>query len=68
MDAETVVGDHVAQRGSLNAEDRLRFDFGHSSLLTNEEIHSIEKSVNEYIRQNSFVQTRIMTPDDAREK
>ena len=50
-----LLGDHVAQRGSLNAEDRLRFDFSHSSLLTNEEIHSIEKSVNEYIRQNSFV-------------
>ena len=62
-----LLGDHVAQRGSLNAEDRLRFDFSHSSLLTNEEIHSIEKSVNKYIRQNSFVQTRIMTPDDARE-
>ena len=61
-----LLGDHVAQRGSLNAEDRLRFDFSHSSLLTNEEIQSIEKSVNKYIRQNSFVQTRIMTPDDAR--
>ena len=62
-----LLGDHVAQRGSLNAEDRLRFDFSHSSLLSNEEIQSIEKSVNNYIRQNSFVQTRIMTPDDARE-
>ena len=61
-----LLGDHVAQRGSLNAEDRLRFDFSHSSLLTNEEIQSIEKSVNKYIRQNSSVQTRIMTPDDAR--
>ena len=61
-----LLGDHVAQRGSLNAEDRLRFDFSHSSLLTNEEVQSIEKSVNKYIRQNSTVQTRIMTPDDAR--
>jgi len=61
-----LLGDHVAQRGSLNAEDRLRFDFSHSSLLTNEEIQSVEKSVNRYIRQNSSVQTRIMTPDDAR--
>ena len=60
------LGDHVAQRGSLNAEDRLRFDFSHSSLLTNEEIQSVEKSVNRYIRQNSSVQTRIMAPDDAR--
>ena len=62
-----LLGDHVAQRGSLNAEDRLRFDFSHSGLLTSEEIQSIEKSVNKYIRQNSSVQTRIMTPDDARE-
>ncbi len=62
-----LLGDHVAQRGSLNAEDRLRFDFSHSSLLTDEAIQSIEKSVNKYIRQNSSVQTRIMTPDDARE-
>jgi alanyl-tRNA synthetase len=61
-----LLGDHVAQRGSLNNEDRLRFDFSHSSLLTNEEIRSIEKSVNKYIRQNSSVQTRVMTPDDAR--
>ena len=61
-----LLGDHVAQRGSLNAEDRLRFDFSHSSLLTNEEIQSVEKSVNRYIRQNSSVQTRIMAPDDAR--
>ena len=61
-----LLGDHVAQRGSLNNEERLRFDFSHSSLLTNEEIRSIEKSVNKYIRQNSSVQTRIMTPDDAR--
>ena len=61
-----LLGDHVAQRGSLNAEDRLRFDFSHSSFLSNEEIQSIEKSVNQYIRQNSSVQTRIMTPDDAR--
>ena len=62
-----LLGDHVAQRGSLNAEDRLRFDFSHSGLLTSEEIQSIEKAVNKYIRQNSSVQTRIMTPDDARE-
>ena len=62
-----LLGDHVAQRGSLNAEDRLRFDFSHSGLLTSEEIQSIEKSVNKFIRQNSSVQTRIMTPDDARE-
>ena len=62
-----LLGGHVAQRGSLNAEDRLRFDFSHSGILTSEEIQSIEKSVNTFIRQNSSVETRIMTPDDARE-
>ena len=61
-----LLGDHVAQRGSLNNKNRLRFDFSHSSPLTKEEIQSIENSVNRYVRQNSTVQTRIMTPDDAR--
>ena len=60
------LGDHVAQRGSLNAEDRLRFDFSHGKALSLEELAGIEKEVNAYIRQNSPVETRIMTPDDAR--
>ncbi|QQA41402.1 alanine--tRNA ligase [Pelagovum pacificum] len=60
------LGDHVAQRGSLNAPDRLRFDFSHQKALTDEEIATIERDVNAMIRQNSAVSTRIMTPDDAR--
>ncbi len=60
------LGDHVVQRGSLNAEDRLRFDFSHNKALTGEELAGIEAEVNEYIRQNTPVETRIMTPDDAR--
>ncbi len=60
------LGDHVAQRGSLNAPDRLRFDFSHSKALSREEIKSVEAEVNFYIRQNTGVETRIMTPDDAR--
>ncbi|MFD1882787.1 alanine--tRNA ligase [Paracoccus pacificus] len=60
------LGDHVAQRGSLNAHDRLRFDFSHGKALTAEEIGKIEREVNDFIRQNSPVETRIMTPDDAR--
>lgn len=60
------LGDHVAQRGSLNAEDRLRFDFSHSKALTPQELSTVEADVNRYIRQNSPVETRIMTPDDAR--
>ena len=61
------LGDHVAQRGSLNAPDRLRFDFSHGKALTLDEITGVEAEVNDYIRQNSPVETRIMTPDDARE-
>ncbi len=61
------LGDHVAQRGSLNASDRLRFDFSHSKAMTMDEIKTVEREVNDFIRQNSTVETRIMTPDDARE-
>ncbi|MFK7745312.1 MAG: alanine--tRNA ligase [Roseobacter sp.] len=60
------LGDHVAQRGSLNAEDRLRFDFSHTQALSLEELAQVEADVNTYIRQNAPVETRIMTPDDAR--
>jgi alanyl-tRNA synthetase len=61
------LGDHVAQRGSLNAADRLRFDFSHSKALSREELANIEAEVNAFIRQNSRVETRNMTPDDARD-
>ncbi|MCV6593339.1 MAG: alanine--tRNA ligase [Silicimonas sp.] len=61
------LGDHVAQRGSLNAPDRLRFDFSHNQALTLEELRAVEAEVNAYIRQNAPVETRVMTPDDARE-
>ncbi len=60
------LGEHVAQRGSLNAPDRLRFDFSHNQAVTPEELARIEAEVNEFIRQNSPVETRIMTPDEAR--
>ena len=60
------LGDHVAQRGSLNAPDRLRFDFSHGAALSAENIAAVEGDVNTYIRQNAPVETRIMTPDDAR--
>lgn len=61
------LGTHVAQRGSLNASDRLRFDFSHSKAITADELAKVEQEVNAYIRQNALVETRIMTPDDARE-
>ena len=60
------LGEHVAQRGSLNAPDRLRFDFSHAKALTDEELSKVAADVNTYIRQNTPVETRIMTPDDAR--
>mgnify|MGYP000079341747 FL=1 len=62
----TQLGDHIAQRGSLNAENRLRFDFSHSKSMTQSELREVELEVNNLIRQNSTVETRIMTPDDAR--
>ena len=61
------LGDHVAQRGSLNAPDRLRFDFSHGKALSLEELSRVEDEVNAFIRQNAPVETRIMAPDDARE-
>ena len=60
------LGDHVAQRGSLNAPDRLRFDFSHGQALTLEELAQVEREVNTYLRQNAPVETRLMAPDDAR--
>ena len=61
------LGEHVAQRGSLNAEDRLRFDFSHTKALSAAELTQVADEVNTFIRQNTPVETRIMTPDDARE-
>ncbi|TNJ40647.1 alanine--tRNA ligase [Phaeobacter sp. B1627] len=60
------LGDHVAQRGSLNADDRLRFDFSHTKALSQEELLKVAGDVNAFVRQNTVVETRIMTPDDAR--
>lgn len=60
------LGEHVAQRGSFNAPDRLRFDFSHSAALSNDELKAVEGEVNAHVRQNSPVVTRIMTPEDAR--
>ena len=59
------LGGHVTQKGSLVAEDRLRFDFSHPKPLTDEDIAAIEREVNDEIRSNEVVSTRLMTPEDA---
>jgi len=59
------LGTHVTQKGSLVAEDRLRFDFSHPQALTIDDIAAIEAEVNAQIRGNEPVTTRLMTPDDA---
>jgi alanyl-tRNA synthetase len=61
-----VLGDHVAQKGSLVAPDRLRFDFSHPKPMTPEEIERVEDMANDYVLQNSPVTTRLMALDDAR--
>nr|MCA8834338.1 alanine--tRNA ligase [Pseudomonadota bacterium] len=60
------LGDHVAQRGSLNDATRLRFDFSHTQPLDAAQMTRVESEVNDYIRQNTPVDTRIMAVDDAR--
>ncbi len=61
-----VLGDHVAQKGSLVAPDRLRFDFSHPKPMTAEEIEKVEDIANDFVIQNSPVTTRLMALDDAR--
>jgi alanyl-tRNA synthetase len=60
------LGAHVAQKGSLNAPDRLRFDFSHNAALSPADLAAVEAEVNAFIRQDSPVETRLMTPDAAR--
>ena len=63
-----ILGKHVMQKGSLVAPDRLRFDFSHMKPITKEELDKIDQLVNEYVKNNTEVTTRIMTPKAAIEK
>ena len=62
-----VLGDHIAQRGSLVAPDRLRFDFVHQKPITPDELARIEDIANEVVLENDEVTTRLMAVDDARD-
>ena len=60
-----VLGEHVMQKGSLVAPDRLRFDFSHYEALTPPQLQQIEGLVNDQIRRNTSAQTSLMKYDDA---
>ena len=60
-----VLGDHVAQKGSLVAPDRLRFDFSHPKPMSAEEIERVEDIANDVVLQNAPVVTRLLSRDDA---
>ncbi|MGY5776765.1 alanine--tRNA ligase [Rhizobium sp. LEGMi135b] len=60
-----VLGTHVAQKGSLVAPERLRFDVSHPKPMSAEELKVVEEMANEIILQNSPVSTRLMSVDDA---
>ena len=60
-----ILGTHVKQAGSLNAPERLRFDFSHFAPVGAEELRDIEQQVNEEIRLNSQVETGVMSLEEA---
>ncbi|MDP5133704.1 MAG: alanine--tRNA ligase [Paraglaciecola sp.] len=63
---KTVLGTHVNQKGSLVTEERLRFDFSHFEGMTKEQISQVEVLVNEQIRANHALQTKLMNLDEAK--
>jgi alanyl-tRNA synthetase len=60
-----VLGTHVAQKGSLVAPERLRFDISHNKPISAEELETVERMANEIVVQNAPVTTRLMSVDDA---
>ncbi len=65
---QQVLGEHVAQKGSLVNEERLRFDFSHFEAVSSGQLKEIERLVNQQIRANTEVQTDVTDMDTAREK
>jgi len=61
-----VLGDHVRQKGSLVDSDRLRFDFIHFEPVSRDQLLQVERLVNQQIRNNHMVETRIMSLEDAK--
>ncbi len=61
-----ILGDHVQQKGSLVDPERLRFDFSHFEPVSREQLRAIERLVNQEIRENHPVETRVMTLEDAK--
>ena len=59
------LGTHVAQKGSLNAPDRLRFDVSQPTPIGKADLKAVEAEVNARIRENAPVTTRLMTPEAA---
>ncbi|QQO09284.1 alanine--tRNA ligase [Breznakiella homolactica] len=63
---KTVLGDHVAQKGSNITAERMRFDFSHDAPMTKEEIQKVEEIVNEQIQKNLPVTMDVMSLDEAK--
>jgi len=59
------LGDHVTQKGSLVSFDRLRFDFSHHKNLSDNEIQTVEEAVNNIIKSDLSVETKLMKSEDA---
>lgn len=61
-----ILGDHIAQAGSLNDDKRLRFDFSHPQAMTSEELAKVEAWVNDKISRNIAGKTEVMSVDEAK--
>jgi len=61
-----VLGNHVTQKGSLVAPDRLRFDFSHPEALSEDQLNTIEAMVNHKILENRATRVQLMALEDAR--